>query len=385
MANNPLYRETEYDYNQATAAIDASSLDAGQKAEQHKSTFNDLVSKNQNLMDAMHIPSDMQHPLPHDFVESSKASWGLDKDPAALISHADTLQQGFKEYLARGQDTPIHQEVTRIVANMKGGTIPGGIFGGNSRITEQDRGDWVLANQSNRNFSDLKLHTEGGSDFALKKDIQDKIGDTLKTISRQEGGQSRGVAMVDAATNYIKFLAQKSGDLTFENRDAYVKKAAAMVNAANPTVTGTNWSINPKDVPASPGEMDKIANHAIEEVQLKIHDRFGKDRGQAMIGSNSLSVMSTPTGHIVVVDAYGNKLAETKYNDRMGHYVDHVNKQKADKEKVENTPEQSEQDQKETIDDDIKETNKMRKAGERQAKKNKVLFDEAKTKRDAKK
>lgn len=327
LANNPIWRDAEYQYNQVSAAIDKSAQSPEQKAELHKTYFNDLIWKRASLMDAMHVPSELQHPLPQDFVEASKAAWANGKDTTPLLVHADQLSQQNKEYLAAEQDTPIHQEVTRIVANTKNGIIAGGLFSGNSRITEGDRSDWIIGNQNNHSFSDLKIKTEVG-DQPIMQDIQDKIGDTLRFIANQSGGSNRGVALVQAATNYVKFLAQKNGDFTLNNKDEYVKKATSMINAAYPQMSGVNWKINPNDVPASKSEMDKLASHLIEQKQQEINQRYGTDRGMAMTAANSLTVMSTPTGHLVVVDAYGNKLNEVRYNARMGHYVDHVNNKK---------------------------------------------------------
>lgn len=365
LANNPIWREVAYGYNQAIAAVDSSAQSPQQKEQLHQFYFNNLVWKRQSLMDAMHVPSELQHPLPREFVESSKTAWALDKDPAPLLVASDHLQADLKDYLATAQDTPIHQETTRLIANLKADTVPGGLLSGNSRTTDGDRRNWVMAQQNGRSFADLKITTPQ-DEQPIIQDIQDKIGDTLRFVSRQSGSQTRGVALVKSATNYVKYIAQQSGDFTLKNKNDYVEKAAAMINEANKVEKGTNWTVNPNVIPTE--NMDNIASHLIEEQQARINERFGHDRGMVMTAANSLSVVNTPNGHLAVIDAYGNKLYETRHNGRMDHYIEHVNNEKQKKIMASQpkNPNQIIEQENESIDQDLKATEKAREKGKKQ-------------------
>lgn len=336
MGQNPLYREAEFQYNQSISAVKNNpNLDAAQRGGLIRSYDNDLAWKKVSLAESMHVPDELTNPIDPGFAHASKAAWGLNADPSALTTRVDYLYPELREYFARNQGTPVQQETTRVVGNIKdakalskgGNTLYGQMFGFNYPITEQDRSELVMANQTGRDFSNLKTGDKGAGDEGLRKDMQKNLYPAISFIARQKGGESRTVAIVDMATNYVKFLAQKNGDLDMKNRQEYMNKATGVINAAYPLITGTNWKINAKDIPQAQGvdnwQLDTISNYLLQDVKQQL--QVGNDRASinAQIDMNSLSVVSRPTGHLAVIDAYGHTLGETRYNGRLLHYALH--------------------------------------------------------------
>lgn len=332
LSGNPLYRDAEFTYNQTVAAIHENpNLSPDQQQNLIRNYDNDLTSKKVALAESMHMPDHMLQPLSPSFVAPSKESWGLDADPSKLLVRVDYVQQGSKEYLARAQKTPEQQEVTRIVGNIKDGTIQGGIFSGNSKVTESDRRDIVIANQTNRDFGNLKLGVRGTSDDAIRNQISRRMNQSMNFLASQPGGQSRGVAAIDATTNLVKYYAQKAGDLEMKNLDNYIKRATSIVNAAYPVKTGTNWRISQNDIPLDKPDMDKVSQYLIGEASTYLRDSIGVERANAAISQNPLSVVSTPTGHLRVIDSYGGEVYKTRYRGSLLHYADHVMNEREEK------------------------------------------------------
>jgi len=327
LSDNPLYREATYDYNKQVAAVSNAALDPTRKNELVKSYDNDFIWKKASLFESLHIPPELQQPLDKAFIAPTLAVWAKpDADPAPLLTRIDYLDQANKEWLARAQPAPNQREATRIVANGKGGIIVGnGLFGGifshGEKITDNDLADVVLANQKNRDFSNIKPDETKKTDPFITRDINQKLHESLLFISKQPGGAERVAALSETALNYIKYQAQKENDVTLSNYSRYLNKATGIINAANPVNTGVRWSVNAKDIPATDYQMDQISNFMLNNVRMKLENVYGKESTQAMISSNALSIVSTPTGHLAVVDAAGNTLMQERYSGRLHHYA----------------------------------------------------------------
>ncbi len=321
LKGNPLFQQAEASYNQARAAIQSSVLPDDKKGQLIRSYDNDLTYKKATLGEAMHIDSKDIHPIASHFTDEAKLSWGLNANPNELIMRLDYFDKPLREYFARAQDTPVHQEVTRVVASLDAGTIvPNkGILSAGFKVTESDRADFVLANQSHRDFSNLQM--KGDRDKAIRTEIAKNMSKTLSFVGSQVDGGSRGSALVDATMNLVKYYAQRNGDIEMKNINSYVRKATALVNASYPVVSGSGWTINQNDIPLTASQMDVVSKYMIQEASNTLAADQNRVVFDEALGSNNLTVKSLPTGKLVVVDGYGDVHYETRYNGNLLHYA----------------------------------------------------------------
>jgi hypothetical protein len=316
LKSNPLFQQAETSYNQSRAAIDSSMLPDDKKGALIQSYDNDLVYKKASLGEAMHIPSKDIYPIAPHFTNAAKVSWGLNQDPNALLTHLDYFKPDLREYFAKTQGNPVQQETTRLVGYLQGTRY------------ETDRKDFVLANQTGRNYSELRFGKSDTSSEAIKLKVADAISPSVrKFVSTQINGATRSEALIKMGTNYVYQQALSHGDLTLDNIDTYINKFNSIINSAYPIGEGVNWRINSNDIPTTPAQNDVISDYMIHQANLKMGMGVNPAKHIAAMDSNQLSVVNTPTGRLAVITSDNVPIYDLKFtNDLVVHAQDVVDK-----------------------------------------------------------
>ena len=188
-----------------------------------------------------------------------------------------------------------------------------------NRQTEQEQIDFITANQSNRKYTEIDLHTKDKiTDDYMKNVINTQITGATNLIRAQNTADESTVlneGLIRAGINYAKYISERNGQFTLEKDSTLVwgsidnvKQSVNFINKSYEPMSGTNYIVNKKQVNLEKEQMDYVANYAIQ----KGWDRLSKHVSEATLIQlkSQAPLMATvlPNNILVAKDPNGNVL-----------------------------------------------------------------------------
>jgi len=292
------------------AAIQNSPLDDNQKAQAMEQNRNDMVNAAVAYGHAHHIPDDLIKPIPATDLAQMQNGFTLNQNPAIVIQTLGQYNKVNQAYVANSLKDPTQRLIAQTLSNVGDGVKP------------SDQLDFIAANQTGRNFSDIKPDGSGVNDSKMRARIGTDLKDQLSFMGQQNNfmdGQTFQASMINSTLNYAKYLAAKNNDLTMSNWSKWVDQASAIYKNAYPIQSNTNYIVNPKQLaqPLTSSELDTLANYATNKGYDSLHQGVSDSVFQRMQSRNPLRMRISPTNNIEAVDQNGSVYFSQPYSTNL--------------------------------------------------------------------
>lgn len=278
-------------------AIDNSPISDTDKGKLHLDNLNNMVNQAVSYGYANHMqPSNIQ-PIPKGIVDNVEAGFQVGNDPSVVLQSIGQFRNENRPWLAQAMKKPEQKVVVNTVALA-------GDF-----VKPSDLIDYVAANQVGRDFTKIN---EGQEKTALSDPKLNGLiattpafQDAMTVVRNQYDPiqtQQIQANMIKTAANYVKYLAQKSGDFTMKNKDTYIQQASNIVSNAYPKMSSTNYIANPRQLNLTPSEMDVLARYAINQGYNFLKEGVKEEVFMSAVDRNQLKMTLSPTNEIMAVD-----------------------------------------------------------------------------------
>jgi hypothetical protein len=320
-------------------AIKNSSISNEQKNQQILQNKNDLVNNSVSYAEGHHIPNQYVQPIPQNDVSIVENSFIKGNDPKNALTIMGQYTKQNKTYVANALKNPDQRIVMQALAFAP------------PTIKPQDQLDFIAANQTGEDKQGQP--NDKGRTYELDHDkrIHDakvKIAANLDTQMRfisqnydPESAQILQNSMINTATNYVKYQAQKDNNiLSTGSWSPYIDKATQMYSQSFAPMTGLNYSINPQQLPMpmSKGQLDVVSNYVVGEGYKKLKTGRSDTEYMAATDRNPLRMILSPTNQFQAVDGNGQVYFSTPISERLVPYAQKVQKEHLEAVKKSNQP-----------------------------------------------
>lgn len=294
------------DFVQRDTAIKNSPIDDVQKNQQLLQNKNQMVNSAVSYADGHHIPKEYVQPIPQADVAAMENGFTLGKDPSVVLQTIGQYTKQNQGYLAQALKNPEHNMVVQGVA-----------LSGND-IKPQDKLDFIAANQTGRGYLNKDIQ-DNAKDQQLMTRIYSNLSGQMRVVQQNydpERAQTMQNAMLSSTLKYAKYLAQKDNNIGATDKSGligdaswkkYVDQASKIYSNAFQQMSGTNWMVNPNQLPTkmSEGELDILADHVTNEGYKYLKAGRGSAEYESAIGRNPLKMVISPTNDVQAVDGNG--------------------------------------------------------------------------------
>lgn len=334
MASTPMGNAIMQDFNVRNKAIQSMNIDVVEKNKLLMQNKNKLVNESISYAEGHHIPSDYVQPIPLADIANVEQGFQLGKDPSSVIQTLGQYTKSNQAYLANAMKNPNQRMVVSAVS-LLGANIP-----------PNEQLDFIAANQTGRTdvFKNIEDATK---DKTLMTRISTNLAPSLKMLANNydfENAQVLQNSMLNTTLKYAKYLAQKDNNigaldksgfiLSADSWKQYVDKASKIYQDAYKKMSGTNWIVNPNQLPQplTSTELDVLADHVTNEGYKYL--KMGRNEGeyQSAIGRNPLRMIITPKNDVQAVDGNGKVYYTMPFTTNILPYVQESKKRReADK------------------------------------------------------
>lgn len=331
MGQTPAGNAIMRDFVTRDSAIRNTPIADDQKGQLLLQNKNQMVSASIAYADAHHIPRQYVQPIPQADVAQVQNAFALGQDPSSVLSTLGQYTKQNQAYLANAMKDPGQRMIVQTAA-LSGGDVP-----------YQDQVDFIAGNQTGRGYpTGIKGEIP---DNTLKARIYANLKEPMRIIAQNydpQQAQTLQNAMLTTTLNAAKYYAMKDNNQTMETKgfnifgtasgwEMYVDKAAKFYNSSYTQKSGSNWIVNPKQLPApmSNGDLDNLAHYAITQGNDYVSSHLGDERYNQMAGRGSLKMIITPTQDIQAVTPNGEVVFSTPYTDNLIPHAVSENKKRA--------------------------------------------------------
>lgn len=332
MGQTPAGNAIMKDFVTRDSAIRNSPIDDDKKGQLLLQNKNQMVSASVAYADAHHIPREYVQPIPQADVAVTQNAFTLGQDPSTVLNMVGQYSKPNQAYLANAMKNPDQRIIVQTAA-LAGGDVP-----------YQDQIDFIAGNQTGRNYLS-KVTSDQIPDKTLMTRIYSNLKEPMRIIGQNydpEQAQKLQNSMLQTTLKAAKYLAQKDNNLTMEDKgfnlflvgdptwQKYVDQASKFYTASYSQKSSTNWSVNPKQLPAplSDGDLDNLAHYSITQGNDYIKSHLGEDRYNQMSGRGALRMIITPTNDVQAVNANGDIAFSTPYTDNLLPHAVRENKRR---------------------------------------------------------
>lgn len=284
---------------------------------------NDMINAAVSWGDGRHIPNDLVQPIPQSDVANIENGFKLGQNPANILSILGTYNKQNQPYVAQAMKNPNQKMVLQAVS-----LAPDSL---NGLVKPQDKIDFIAANQEGRATTIKGLATET-KEKELYSRVYTILAPQLQMLSQHYDREQAPIlqnAMINTTVKYANYLAQLDNNSALTDKSTflvgtsswkgYVDKAASIYQNAFQQTSSTNYSVNQNQlpIPVSKGQLDLIANYAINKGQDYLKAGRPDFEYQQAIGRNPLKMVLSPTNEVQAVDGNGKVYFSTPFSTRL--------------------------------------------------------------------
>lgn len=274
-----------------------------------------MVASMVSYAKSINIPEDYFNVLSPSQKENMKRLFSADSNPLELINEMNSYSESMKPFVARSVKDIGQFNILQTLVNVPDENLL------------QDKIDLVAANQTGRNFEDVKLrlaaeykeknlYTPSLLSGLLASDAGLQDAELLIFSQYPPETASRITsALYENMTNFIYYQGQKNQDLILKNADKYLRQAKNFVSAAYPVMVGENYIVNKKySKMLTNKDLSVLADYAIENANRAT---FPEDKGISLAKVSSISnlkMVITPTGKVNAINQGGASFFEHDLN-----------------------------------------------------------------------
>lgn len=278
-------------FRNRAAAINGEAVSSDEKNEDFQEAYMGMVSEFLNLGKAQGIPDDIIKPVPAQNVATAQNSFALNADTSLALTELMRLNTLQGTFLAASLEDPLQQQ-TLYAVNLL-------------RDTPSNKLSSLLisANQSGRDYSQLKFGSQGESDVNIRATLASKLSKQMDYITKNGGDASSFLKM---ATNAVKYMGVTNNDFTLSNMNDYINKLSVGLGSAYNIKSGANYQFNTTEMGnISSGDAAALANYVTGQAYKYLGDGISEEKLVAAIDANPVTISYTPSGNIVARDQFG--------------------------------------------------------------------------------
>lgn len=277
---------------------------AAQKNAAHLKNLNALTSRVNAIGIGMDIPDQYRNPIPSQYTVPVQNSFNKDTDPSTAINMLAAFDDKNRVYVANAMPDSRKRLTVYETGKIMGKADAGFLS------------DFWHSQQDGVDYKNLQTDKSGMSDNKIKDLVNSSLTDINKFLATQPNGLELNSASTMKAVRYVKYMALKNNDPTFEHKDDYIKSYVNNIGRAYQPVSSWSYTMDKNVIPIEKPQMDILADHALTQTYKKMADYMSHDQVLETISRNQPRVISSPTGRITVVDQYGRAIA-----DKKGHHA----------------------------------------------------------------
>ncbi len=313
-------------------AIQNTAIDDKQKLRMLSDNQNEMVNQAVSYGESHHIPKEYIQPIPSVDMINVQNGFKLGQDPSLVLVGMNKYTKQNQTYVANGLEKPAQRIMVQALSYT------------GDKIKQQDKLDFIAANQEGRTFDALDFEKNNVKKENLNNRIANNLSDQLSFITKQydfESGQQLQSSMISSTYKYAQYLAQKNNDLTLSYWKDYVDQASQIYANAFKKQTGTNYIVNENQlpVPLSKPELDVLANYATEEGYKYLKNGVDPSSFESARSRNPLFMIISPTNDIQAVDGNGKVYFTTPFTmNLVSHAQEELRKRKNEEIKMTEKP-----------------------------------------------
>lgn len=263
---------------------------------------NNLMSQLNSVGIAMGVPDRYRHLMPKEEIDAINVNLFSGGDPSLAISNLAQLSPNNRAMIANSMPNPVKAMATYTIGQL---------------INRGEKGfmnDLALANQDNlelrpellkdKKTNDQKIMTklQGNTDFRNVMGLLSHYPpDSIDKMTLNGG-------MMKMAINYVNWRAHRGNDPAFSNMGTYIDDFNKNINRAFNVISEDGMvidknAINPN---LSDHQYQTLKYYAIDKVrESKLASGLSNAEVDNELSKNPPTLISTPTGRLAVVDAFG--------------------------------------------------------------------------------
>lgn len=292
--NTPLGAKSLKEYQGKLLAINAANLSEEERNEAltlaNKQRINDIKS----ISDALEIPMDKRAYYSQDQVDQLRRDFfspnGNSANGISLLATMtpDTLGVFSEQIPDKSQSMAVYN-----IGMM---------------YNKVDKGlrDWYI--QSLRpgiNYSNLITDKNGMSDNKIKDLVLPKLSNVMDYLAMQPDAQKLTDTLASQAVAYVKYRASMTNDYNFSNAKKYAEEFQTLMSIPYTPVTTFKGTIDTNNIKVSKLDVEFLSAWALDIADKKLQKYMNEAEFDKYKSQNPLSVRSTSTGKLTVVDMQG--------------------------------------------------------------------------------
>lgn len=270
-----------------------------------------LYDKLFNVAESQHIPLQYRAIFPQSQVDDIKKSlFDPTMDMGSGLTAISQVKPDMLPLLANQmRDTEKGQTVYQ-VGYLQGKADPGFI----TDLVNSQRQQIETPDKKISKFQQLQTDKEGKSINKIKDAVNARITDITSMLVKQPTGAQQVSDLTKQAIKYVQYRAAKDNDVKLSNMDKYVDDFANNISRVYKPYSYYSGQLDLNVIQVNEADAKSLMSYALTKTHEKMHAYMNEAQFTDSISRNPISVMSLPTGHIVVVDNYGRSVRDKNGN-----------------------------------------------------------------------
>jgi len=307
-------------YRTQVDAINSSKNSDSDKQMMLIDAHNEFISSLIHTYESTEIPQQYRTLFDKNYVNSIKNT---------IFSPDGKVEQGIRTiwdtkkdalpYLANQMEEPNKAMTVMVIGLLKGKADTN--FISNLAITQKDGIEYKhsLIQHNMEGFNNAKTDDRMALDLKNSSELHGLF--ELNKYSPIVKGENVTSSIVDMGIKYIKGRALMERDTKIEGYKKYLDEFTSNISRAYDPLISNNFSIDKNVIPLHNDQVQMVAEDALRDVyEKKYKEGYTRAQMEEQYINDPYRVVSTPTGHLVVVDIFG-KVVLDKSNRP---YYDHL-------------------------------------------------------------